>query len=401
MAETSISWNIEDNQVTQLTKAVGGDFPSGTLNSDNGAARCCISGDGDVVVLGRVGSGADDNNTTVVSKLLTSNGVAADLARTEIDAGDDGNGTTYGISHDGSKLVMFGDFNTLPAVEGETVNSLPVRLYNKQADGTFAQATGVFSYGDAPDGAGNTQRGYGAVLDVGTNIAVASKGGAGAGEDPVGFNVGTQVLNLASDSWNNADPEDGPQGGFYPGGDGFTTGTRPDGTEVGAGGGAFVRVTENDEFILYGIDNGDGTGGFDIVKVSLETAAPMQMVLKETFPTEVGGETVNSISPVAGSSDITHLDDDRLIVVKMVQTEDAEGSTTDHILVYVIDGSTATLNQTISLAAGSGGQSNNLRLVRTEGTVKDPAPDQGVILQFSTLNAEFAPEIKTFNLNLA
>ena len=145
------------------------------------------------------------------------------------------------VFHDGSKLVMFGTLVLYPDQRCRHRSLLPPsELYNKQ-DGTFEQATGVFAYGDIPDGAGNTQRGYGAVLDVDVFITVASKGGAGAGEDPVGFNVGTQVLNLKTLGTMRIRR---PPGQLLPGGDGFTTGTRPDGTEVGAGGGAFVRVTK-------------------------------------------------------------------------------------------------------------------------------------------------------------
>lgn len=428
---SSIEWTVVNNDVTALGTEDGGTIPlgpSGPAATSATGPGPLISADGQAVIYGLVGAGGGvAQNTTVISNLLSGDALAVTTIERTIDGVPGGGelGFNHGISKDGNNLFMTGDFTRFPIAEvidpPAAAQPLCFKVFRKNDDGLYEDVGGTAELGAAGEPKFDTFR-QGTALDVGTNKAVYTAGGPTQNrlnepltEDQAeGFVVGATVWNLDSDNWAEANPEDvqNARGGFYPE---FDTGLRTNGEAAGLGAGTCVKMTEDDSHFYYLMvtpgEEGAFKASFDIVATAGgEGASLLKAVASADLPSEVNGAPIQaginglgiSQNGFQGTCAISRLDDGRMIVAQNVQTATGGDApeNTDHILIYEINGSSATLVQTISNEPNTTNFFGNVKLVKTSdsATIKGPAPDEGVILSFST--GADAPVVRTFNLDV-
>ena len=346
-----------------------------------------MSADGKFHIFGRgLGLGPDNAAGLVLARLGgTDLGVVQDATFSNtVGAGavaNKGIGKNVAIHPTELVAVAAGNFDVFPNGGADTGDSLDFVKYTLSETGAATQAAFPFSYGTL---GATEEQGMGTSLDIGGNFAVIGPGGNTTG----GFQHLAQLLDLNAGGWD--DGANNIRARSF----GFGS------TEDGAG--AVVRITDDGEHVLYTTSvPGVQAGSFRILK-----AAPGQVTDTMDVLATVPVSFVGTAAP-GSLGDITNIDDENILVVLNVLNND--GTAGDGIVAYAGRPNDPQLITSVPIFVGDESPGTTISSIKitkaapnsnfTDSTIKEPVPEENVIVTVTYVDGQGNPFSETYNLN--
>ena len=346
-----------------------------------------MSADGKFHIFGRsVGLPADNAAGLVIARLGgTDLGTVEEATFSNLvgAVADKGIGTNVAIHPTELVAVAAGNFNAFPTGADPVTSgtTLDFVKYTLSETGAATQSAFPFSYGDPGETA---QQGMGTSLDIGDNFAVIGPGGGTTGD----FQRLAQLLDLNSDGWDN------------PGTDVRARSFGFGSTEDGAG--AVVRITDDGEHVLYTTSvAGQQAGSFRILKTA-QGAANETMDVLATVPV-----SFDNFAVPGSVGDITNIDDENILVVLNITNDD--GTAGDGIVAYAGRPNNPQLITSVPILVGDGSAGISITSIKitkaapntnfTDSTIKEPVPEENVIVTVTFSDIQGNPFSESYNLN--
>lgn len=362
-----------------------GAIPNGVTRDD--MAVWDMSADGKFHIFGRnLGFPVDNTAGLVIARLGgTDLGEVEDATFSNtVGAGavaDKGIGTNVAIHPTELVAVAAGNFNVFPTGVGNPATTLDFVKYTLSETGAATQADFPLSYGEPGE---TEQQGMGTSLDMGGDFAVIGPGAGTTG----GFQHLAQLIDLNSDGWNNPGTDVRARS--------FGFGL----TEDGAG--AVVRITDDGEHVLYTTSVvAQQAGSFRILKTA-QGALTENMDVLATVPVSFDGTAAPG-----GVGDITNIDDENILVV--LKVEDNTGTAGDGIVAYAGRPNDPQLITSVPILVGDGSAGTLISSIKitkaapnsnfTDSTIKEPVPEENVIVTVTYTDGQGNPFSETYNLN--